>query len=115
MVGDEKKEKIESYRGTSTEVYVNVCCWRKLRKRLNFEIFVVQYCTEISYDVRRFLRTDAWRPEQMSGPMKMNQGSNILTLVTSQLQTMFLAFFFLLMIASNCATILWTSFLCVPL
>jgi O-phosphoseryl-tRNA(Cys) synthetase len=24
MVGDEKKEKIESYRGTSTEVYVNV-------------------------------------------------------------------------------------------
>jgi hypothetical protein len=42
MVGDEKKEKIESYRGTSPEVYVNVCCWRKLRKRLNFEIFVVQ-------------------------------------------------------------------------
>jgi hypothetical protein len=42
MVGDEKREKIESYRGTGTEVYVNVCCWRKLRKRLNFEIFVVQ-------------------------------------------------------------------------
>jgi hypothetical protein len=56
MVGDEKKEKIESYRGTSTEVYVNVSCWRKLRKRLNFEIFVVQNRTEISYDVRRFLR-----------------------------------------------------------
>jgi hypothetical protein len=56
MVGDEKKEKIESYRGTSTEVYVNVSCWRKLGERLNFEIFVVQNRTEISYDVRRFLR-----------------------------------------------------------
>jgi hypothetical protein len=32
MVGDEKREKIESYGGTSTEVYVNVCCWRKLIK-----------------------------------------------------------------------------------
>jgi hypothetical protein len=41
MVGDEKREKIESYGGTSTEVYVNVCCLRKLRKWLNFEIFVV--------------------------------------------------------------------------
>jgi hypothetical protein len=56
MVGDEKKERIESYRGTSTEVYVNVSCWRKLRKRLSFEIFEVQKRTEISYDVRRFLR-----------------------------------------------------------
>jgi hypothetical protein len=37
-------------------VYVNVSFWRKLRKRLNFEIFVVQNRTEISYDVRRFLR-----------------------------------------------------------
>jgi hypothetical protein len=56
MIGDEKKEKIESYIGTSTEVYVNVSCWRRLRKRLNFEIFVAQNRTEISYDVRRFLR-----------------------------------------------------------
>jgi hypothetical protein len=56
MVDDEKREKIESYRGTSTEVYVNACCWRKLRKRLNFEIFVVLEPTEISYDVRRCLR-----------------------------------------------------------
>jgi hypothetical protein len=56
MVGDEKKEKIESHRGTSAEVHVNVSCWRKLRKRLNFEMFVVQNRTEISYDVRRFLR-----------------------------------------------------------
>jgi hypothetical protein len=55
MVGDEKKEKIETYRGTSTEVCVNVSCWRKLRKRLNFEIFMVQNRAEISYDVRRFL------------------------------------------------------------
>jgi hypothetical protein len=39
MVGDEKREKIESYGGTSTEVYVDVCCWRKLRKWLNFENF----------------------------------------------------------------------------
>ena len=56
MVGDEKREKIESYGGTSTEVYVDVCCWRKLRKWLNFEIFVVLEPTEISYDVRRCLR-----------------------------------------------------------
>jgi hypothetical protein len=53
MVGDEKREKIESYGGTSTEVYVNVCCWRKLRKWLNFEIFVVLEPTKISYGAWR--------------------------------------------------------------